>query len=121
MLSPNIVTLLITFWELKISDIKKEDCLTGNPNSYRWLFELFLTCPDYYIFILEPGYYQDGVFGIRIEDLVQIVPAESKYDFNGRGALTFKTITVCPKQTKMIKKELLLDEEVCNCNICINM
>lgn len=60
----------------------------------------------------EPGYYQDGEFGIRIEDIVQIVPAtQSKYDFNGRGALTFKTITLCPKQTKMIKKELLLEEE----------
>ncbi|XP_061387070.1 xaa-Pro aminopeptidase ApepP [Musca vetustissima] len=59
----------------------------------------------------EPGYYQDGEFGIRIEDIVQIVPASSKYDFNGRGALTFKTITMAPKQTKMIKKELLLPEE----------
>ncbi|KAM7359858.1 aminopeptidase P isoform 2-T2 [Cochliomyia hominivorax] len=60
----------------------------------------------------EPGFYQDGVFGIRIEDIVQIVPADTKHDFIGRGALTFKTITVCPKQTKMIKKELLLEKEV---------
>ncbi|XP_046805736.1 xaa-Pro aminopeptidase ApepP isoform X2 [Lucilia cuprina] len=60
----------------------------------------------------EPGFYKDGVFGIRIEDLVQIVPADTTYDFNGRGALTFKTITLCPKQTKMIKKELLLQIEV---------
>lgn len=60
----------------------------------------------------EPGYYQDGEFGIRIEDLVQIVPADTKHDFNGRGALTFKTITLCPKQIKMIKKELLLENEV---------
>ncbi|XP_065371028.1 xaa-Pro aminopeptidase ApepP isoform X1 [Calliphora vicina] len=60
----------------------------------------------------EPGFYQDGEFGIRIEDIVQIVPADTKYDFNGRGALSFKTITLCPKQTKMIKKELLLDKEV---------
>uniref|UniRef100_A0A1I8N275 Metallopeptidase family M24 n=1 Tax=Musca domestica TaxID=7370 RepID=A0A1I8N275_MUSDO len=59
----------------------------------------------------EPGYYQDGEFGIRIEDIVQIVPATTKHDFNGRGALTFKTITLAPKQTKMIKKELLLPEE----------
>lgn len=60
----------------------------------------------------EPGYYQDGEFGIRIEDIVQIVPFKSKCDFNGRGALTFKTITLCPKQTKMIKKELLLQNEI---------
>lgn len=60
----------------------------------------------------EPGYYQDGEFGVRIEDIVQIVPAKSKYDFNGRGALTFRTITLCPKQTKMINKELLLPSEI---------
>ncbi|KNC21009.1 hypothetical protein FF38_12375 [Lucilia cuprina] len=62
--------------------------------------------------LIKPGFYKDGVFGIRIEDLVQIVPADTTYDFNGRGALTFKTITLCPKQTKMIKKELLLQIEV---------
>lgn len=60
----------------------------------------------------EPGYYEDGQFGIRIEDLVQIVPApNAKHNFNGLGALTFKTITMCPKQTKLIKKELLTSAE----------
>jgi len=61
----------------------------------------------------EPGYYQDGEFGVRIEDIVQIIPATNvKYNFAGRGALTFKTITMCPKQTKLIKKELLTATEI---------
>uniref|UniRef100_A0A1A9VFT0 Aminopeptidase P N-terminal domain-containing protein n=1 Tax=Glossina austeni TaxID=7395 RepID=A0A1A9VFT0_GLOAU len=60
----------------------------------------------------EPGYYQDGEFGIRIEDIVQIIPAEAKCNFNGRGGLTFKTITMCPKQTKLVKKEMLLKDEI---------
>ncbi|XP_037920466.1 xaa-Pro aminopeptidase ApepP isoform X2 [Hermetia illucens] len=61
----------------------------------------------------EPGYYQVGEFGIRIEDIVQVVPAETaSHDFSGRGALTFKTITMCPKQTKMVKKELMSAEQV---------
>lgn len=60
----------------------------------------------------EPGFYQDGEFGIRIEDIVQIVPASTNNNFAGRGALTFKTITMCPKQTKMIKKDLLNDVEI---------
>ncbi|BFF91720.1 xaa-Pro aminopeptidase ApepP [Drosophila madeirensis] len=60
----------------------------------------------------EPGFYQDGEFGIRIEDIVQIVPAQSTHNFSNRGALTFKTITMCPKQTKMITKELLTDLEI---------
>jgi len=60
----------------------------------------------------EPGFYQDGEFGIRVEDIVQIVPGQVAHNFAKRGALTFKTITMCPKQTKMIKKELLSDVEV---------
>lgn len=60
----------------------------------------------------EPGFYKDGEFGIRIEDIVQIVPAQIKHNFSNRGALTFKTITMCPKQTKMIIKELLSAHEI---------
>ncbi|XP_017955391.1 xaa-Pro aminopeptidase ApepP [Drosophila navojoa] len=60
----------------------------------------------------EPGFYLDGEFGIRIEDIVQIVPAQLNYNFSNRGALTFKTITMCPKQTKMVIKELLTENEV---------
>ncbi|KAL7732375.1 hypothetical protein ACLKA6_004354 [Drosophila palustris] len=60
----------------------------------------------------EPGFYKDGEFGIRIEDIVQIVSAQPKHNFANRGALTFKTITMCPKQTKMIIKELLTEQEI---------
>lgn len=42
---------------------------------------------------------------------MQIVPADSKFDFAGRGALTFKTITMCPIQTKMIVKDLMTEKE----------
>lgn len=59
----------------------------------------------------EPGYYEEGKFGIRIEDIVQIVPANAPKDFNGRGALTFHTVTLCPIQTKLIKIELLTETE----------
>lgn len=60
----------------------------------------------------EPGYYQNGEFGIRIEDIVQIVPAKVAADFNGRGALTFETITMCPIETKLIDVNLLNEKEV---------
>lgn len=60
----------------------------------------------------EPGYYEKGQFGIRIEDIVQIVPAASEHDFNGRGAFTFKTVTMCPIHTKLINKSLLTETEV---------
>lgn len=60
----------------------------------------------------EPGYYENGKFGIRIEDIVQIVPAKIGADFNGRGALTFETITMCPIETKLIDANLLTEKEV---------
>ncbi|XP_044750322.1 xaa-Pro aminopeptidase ApepP [Coccinella septempunctata] len=60
----------------------------------------------------EPGFYEDGNFGIRLEDIVQIVPASLPYNFNNRGFLTFETITLCPKQTKLIDIELITNEEI---------
>ena len=59
----------------------------------------------------EPGYYEDGKFGIRIEDIVQIVPTNIGNNFNNRGALTFHTITLCPIQTKLIDVKLLDEKE----------
>lgn len=60
----------------------------------------------------EPGYYEDGQFGIRLEDIVQIVPAQNlQHDFMGRGALTFHTITLCPIHTKLVKVDLLTADE----------
>lgn len=59
----------------------------------------------------EPGFYEDGKFGIRIEDIVQIVKADVAKDFAGRGALAFHTVTLCPIHTKLIKVELLSEAE----------
>lgn len=60
----------------------------------------------------EPGYYEDGKFGIRLEDIVQVVPATNlQHDFMGRGALTFHTITLCPIHKNLVKVELLTEDE----------
>lgn len=64
--------------------------------------------------LIEPGYYEKDQFGIRIEDIVQVVPVKTQHGFNGRGALTFKIVTMCPIQTKLINKELLNEKEVSN-------
>ncbi|KAG9472152.1 hypothetical protein GDO78_021076 [Eleutherodactylus coqui] len=61
--------------------------------------------------IKEPGYYEDGAFGIRIENLVLVVPAATKYNFRDRGSLTFEPITLVPIQTKMINVDLLTQKE----------
>ncbi|XP_055619486.1 xaa-Pro aminopeptidase ApepP isoform X2 [Toxorhynchites rutilus septentrionalis] len=59
----------------------------------------------------EPGYYKEGQFGIRIEDIVQVVPANIRNDFDGRGALSFSTVTMCPIQTKLVDVKLLTEKE----------
>lgn len=64
----------------------------------------------------EPGYYKTGEFGIRIEDIVHIVPANVPYDFNGLGALTFETVTMCPIHTKLIDSSIMTDTEVNHLN-----
>lgn len=60
----------------------------------------------------EPGYYEDGKFGIRIEDIVQIVPASPPYNFNNRGYLTFETVTLVPKSINLIDVAMLTDAEI---------
>ena len=32
----------------------------------------------------EPGYYEDGSFGIRIENLMVVVPADTPHSFRGK-------------------------------------
>uniref|UniRef100_A0A8C9T7T5 Xaa-Pro aminopeptidase 1 n=1 Tax=Scleropages formosus TaxID=113540 RepID=A0A8C9T7T5_SCLFO len=59
----------------------------------------------------EPGYYEDGSFGIRIENVVLVVPAKPKYNYRNRGSLTFEPVTLVPIQVKMINTEMLTQKE----------
>lgn len=61
----------------------------------------------------EPGYYKAGEFGIRIEDVIESVEApDTRFDFDGRGALKFRPITLVPFQLKMIDLSLLTEGEI---------
>uniref|UniRef100_A0A4W3K3M7 Xaa-Pro aminopeptidase 1 n=1 Tax=Callorhinchus milii TaxID=7868 RepID=A0A4W3K3M7_CALMI len=60
----------------------------------------------------EPGYYEDGRFGFRIESIVLVVPAKTKYQFLDRGSLKFEPLTLFPIQTKLMKIELLTQKEL---------
>ncbi|XP_067455777.1 xaa-Pro aminopeptidase 2 [Thunnus thynnus] len=53
---------------------------------------------------IEPGYYKENDFGIRIEDVVVIVPARTKY---GNNYLTFDTVSLVPYDRKLIDTSLL--------------
>ena len=61
----------------------------------------------------EPGYYEDGKFGIRLETLVKVVRTETKFRMPSKSVfLTFEPLTVVPIQKKMIVPGLMTREEV---------
>ncbi|CAE7736177.1 AMPP [Symbiodinium microadriaticum] len=60
----------------------------------------------------EPGYYEDGAFGIRIETICITVPVNTENCFNADRYCGFETITMCPIQQKLINTALLSDKEI---------
>lgn len=56
----------------------------------------------------EPGYYESGAFGIRIESIMACVKAQTKYNFpKDKQYLAFDTITLVPLQQKLMQLQLL--------------
>lgn len=62
----------------------------------------------------EPGYYQEGEggFGIRIENLVEVVEVATKHRFGDGPYLGFKELTLVPVDRSLILTEMLSAEEV---------
>ncbi|XP_004512011.1 aminopeptidase P1 [Cicer arietinum] len=60
----------------------------------------------------EPGYYEDGEFGIRLENVLIVKEADTKFNFGDKGYLSFEHITWAPYQTKLIDLNLLNPEEI---------
>ncbi|XP_014648289.1 PREDICTED: xaa-Pro aminopeptidase 2 [Ceratotherium simum simum] len=58
---------------------------------------------------IEPGYYQDGEFGIRIEDIALVVEAETKYPGT---YLTFEVVSFVPYDRNLIDVSLLSPEQL---------
>uniref|UniRef100_A0A7N6FDC4 X-prolyl aminopeptidase (aminopeptidase P) 2, membrane-bound n=1 Tax=Anabas testudineus TaxID=64144 RepID=A0A7N6FDC4_ANATE len=58
---------------------------------------------------IEPGYYKENDFGIRIEDVAVIVPVTTKY---GHNYLTFDTVSLVPYDRKLIDTSLLSSEQL---------
>ncbi len=56
----------------------------------------------------EPGYYESGEYGIRIENLVLVVPVE---ETQWGQFLTFENVTMCPIDTRAVDVSLLTQEE----------
>ncbi|KAH6579732.1 hypothetical protein BASA61_010075 [Batrachochytrium salamandrivorans] len=59
----------------------------------------------------EPGYYEDGAFGIRIENVLLVKKIETPNRFGDRDYLGFEHVTVAPIQTKLVDVNQISAEE----------
>lgn len=61
--------------------------------------------------MIEPGYYEDGKFGIRIENTLLVRDAKTPNNFGDRGYLGFEHVTLVPMGLKLIDSSLLSADE----------
>ena len=61
---------------------------------------------------IEPGVYRPGQWGVRIENLVMNVPAQTPEGSTFAEMLEFETLTLCPIDTRCIDRSLLREDEV---------
>lgn len=59
----------------------------------------------------EPGYYEDGNFGIRIENVFMVKEVETKHRFGEKPYLGFEHVTMVPMCRKLIDVPLLSERE----------
>jgi Xaa-Pro aminopeptidase len=59
----------------------------------------------------EPGYYKEGQYGIRIENLILVREPES-VPGGERPMMSFETLTLCPIDRRLIEPRLLEPEEL---------
>lgn len=59
----------------------------------------------------EPGYYRDGGFGIRIENLIS-VHEPRPIELGEQDMMGFETLTLCPIDQELILPELMNDEQI---------
>jgi Xaa-Pro aminopeptidase len=60
----------------------------------------------------EPGYYEDGNFGIRIENLCITEEKATQHRFLGQRFVGFDTVTMSPIATNLVDKQQLTQREV---------
>ena len=61
---------------------------------------------------IEPGVYRPGQWGVRIENLVLNIPAQTPEGDTFAEMLEFETLTLCPIDTRCIERSLLRADEV---------
>ncbi|PSS18702.1 hypothetical protein M430DRAFT_19300 [Amorphotheca resinae ATCC 22711] len=59
----------------------------------------------------EPGYYEDGSFGIRIENIIMVKEVETEHKFGDKPYLGFEHVTMVPYCRRLIDESLLTRKE----------
>ena len=59
----------------------------------------------------EPGFYEDGNFGVRIENIMMCKEVKTEKQFGDKPFLGFENVTMVPYCQNMIDKDLLTSEE----------
>jgi Xaa-Pro aminopeptidase len=59
----------------------------------------------------EPGYYKEGHYGIRIENLIMVTAPEA-IDGGDRPMHRFETLTLCPIDLNLVDKEIMSKSEI---------
>ena len=59
----------------------------------------------------EPGYYEDGAFGIRIENLLVVREMKTENNFGGKAFFGFERLTHIPIQKALIDTSMLTPDE----------
>ncbi len=59
----------------------------------------------------EPGYYREGAFGIRLENLIVVRDADAVAGGDARNMLDFETLTYVPLDRRLIDATLLTGDE----------
>ncbi|KAH6114600.1 Xaa-Pro aminopeptidase P [Parastagonospora nodorum] len=59
----------------------------------------------------EPGYYEDGKFGIRIENMIMVKEVETNHKFGDKPYLGFEHVTLTPHCRNLVDMTLLTEDE----------
>jgi len=59
----------------------------------------------------EPGYYKEGDFGIRIENLLLVTPPEVP-EGGERPMMAFETLTLAPIDLRLVAPEIMAPDEI---------
>jgi len=60
----------------------------------------------------EPGYYEEGAFGIRIEDVMLVTVKSTPHQFGGSSYLGFENITLVPMAKNLLDLGIMSPHEI---------